>query len=46
LDLFCHVVWPVDQSDDLFQMAYEKDDKITVEINHCLAYRRFAKYVR
>ena len=26
-------------------MAYERDDKITIEINHCLAYRKFAKLV-
>ena len=25
-------------------MAYERDDKIVIEINHCLAYRKFAKY--
>ena len=25
------------------QMAYERDDRITIEINHCLAYRKFAK---
>ena len=27
------------------KMAYERDDKITIEINHCLAYRKFAKLV-
>ena len=26
------------------KMAFERDDKIVIEINHCLAYRKFAKY--
>ena len=25
------------------QLAYEREDRITIEINHCLAYRKFAK---
>ena len=25
------------------QIAVEKNDQITIEINHCLAYRKFAK---
>ena len=29
----------------VLQMAYERDDRITIEINHCLAYRKFAKLV-
>ena len=29
----------------VLQMAYEnKDGEINIEINHCLAYRKFAKY--
>ena len=27
------------------KMSYERDDRITIEINHCLAYRKFAKSV-
>lgn len=31
----------------MLQMAYEnKDGDINIEINHCLAYRKFAKYGR
>ena len=26
-------------------MAFERNDQIVIEINHCLAYRKFAKYV-
>ena len=29
----------------LFQAVYERDDQIVIEINHCLAYRKFAKFV-
>ena len=25
------------------QMAYEKNNEIVIEINHCLAFRKFAK---
>ena len=28
-----------------FQMAYERNNEIVIEINHCLAYRKFAKCV-
>ena len=28
---------------DYFQMAYEKNNEIVIEINHCLAFRKFAK---